>query len=191
MHCESIVVISFATASATVCDYAHESTHVFVYLTQRIFLVGALGFKEIHQLPSSWRHCDSQRPKPWGTALTWGVYCQASHKSVHVCVCTYTGWFSHQQTLIRLRSIEDSVIKLSIAWKDEFKHSNVQDLNLQWACNFINVPFYFYLVYSIENRSRPCRTGYKRPKMQCFCTFVASFLLVIRKSAVNLHVLRE
>lgn len=66
-------------------------------ITFRLLLAGALGFEDILPHSSSRRHCDSQRPKPWGTALSGVVYHQA--RAIQTCVCCYNetcaGWFPH------------------------------------------------------------------------------------------------
>lgn len=61
----------------------------YLYLTFRSFLIGALGFEGSHPLRSPRRHCDSQRPESWGTALTGDVY-HTTNRATQTCVWWYT-----------------------------------------------------------------------------------------------------
>lgn len=68
-----MLAIDFDNASLCMCTVCVRS-HVWVSLTSRTFLVGALEFEDVHPLPSPWCHCDSQRPKLWGIGRTGDIY---------------------------------------------------------------------------------------------------------------------
>lgn len=72
--------------------------------TFRVFLVGAVGDECPLPLPSPRRHCDSQRPKPWGTALTGERNHQVKHSLWWVInTCAYNWFPPSEQTQTRIK----------------------------------------------------------------------------------------